>query len=581
MVRVAFILICGFIFGAVVIENKQHFSKSVAIPVAFLPDGGHYDGELLKGELSGSGRISWPNGHYYEGEFREGLYHGFGRYETAEFVYEGEFVKGVAKGEGKITFANGNIYQGHVDHGQANGQGRMTMDGSEYLGEFSNNHFYGQGKLIYGNGDSYEGDFVDGLFNGSGLLTRAEGKIYKGHFVDGVMSGRGDYRDGMTRYTGEFQNSLFEGEGIYQKGNVSYEGHFHQGEFDGNGIYIEGTESVIYKGAFVKGAFHGQGILEVPGWRYEGGFEYGLQHGQGVIIYDKPLDGISRVEGRWEYGQLLSSNNPLVESDDRVIVEDVLYRQQARVDQAINQLAENDPAVTEMYFVGIAGDGAQGVFRREVNFVRSLFDRNYGTESKSSLLINGNVSYQDVPLATVTSIERVLQGTAAKMDAENDILFIYLTSHGSSDFQFQLQQQGLSLAPLSAKQMGDIIHSLPVRYKVVVISACYSGGYVGTVKDDNTLVIVAASADKTSFGCSDTAEMTYFGEAFFKDALPLSAGFVDAFDRARDIIRGREAKEGYENSHPLIYKPLSIRLQLAKWQQELEQYQQQQKMLIE
>jgi hypothetical protein len=55
-------LLIGFIVGAVVVENKQYFTETVATPVSFLPDGGEYDGELLKGELNGKGRIVWPNG---------------------------------------------------------------------------------------------------------------------------------------------------------------------------------------------------------------------------------------------------------------------------------------------------------------------------------------------------------------------------------------------------------------------------------------------------------------------------------------------------------------------------------------
>jgi len=64
--------------------------------------------------------------------------------------------------------------------------------------------------------------------------------------------------------------------------------------------------------------------------------------------------------------------------------------------------------------------------------------------------------------------------------------------------------------------------------------------------------------------------MTYFGEAFFKDSLHQSDSFVDAFYRARDIVRGREAKEGYENSKPLIFKPDSIVKHLQKWRAQIE-----------
>ncbi len=65
--------------------------------------------------------------------------------------------------------------------------------------------------------------------------------------------------------------------------------------------------------------------------------------------------------------------------------------------------------------------------------------------------------------------------------------------------------------------------------------------------------------------------MTYFGEAFFKDALSQSSTFVDAFYRARDIVRGLEAKKGYPNSNPLILKPKAIVRKLKQWRLQLQE----------
>ncbi|MGH1485829.1 MAG: C13 family peptidase [Cellvibrionaceae bacterium] len=570
---------CGFIIGALVIENKQYFSDTVAIPVAFLPDGGQYDGELLRGELSDSGRIVWPNGDSYDGEFKNGLFHGLGRYETRGYVYEGEFVRGLGRGKGSITFADGSRYEGDIDFSRANGQGIMKSGESEYIGEFKDNQFYGEGKLIQADGGIYEGEFLDSLFHGKGVFTSTDEEIFQGEFLKGSFTGAGDYRDGEVSYTGSFKDWLFHGEGEYTDEKGVYRGSFIEGNYHGVGIYTE-KEGVVYKGSFKNGLYHGEGIMEYEGDRYEGGFEYGMQHGAGKLVYAKPLDNISQIKGLWEYGKLIDSDNPLAEYNTGVIVEDVLYNQVERVEQQLSSIEANDPNRTELYFVGVAGDGGQGVFRRELNYIRDLFDQDYGTKNKSAILINGNVSYKEIPLATLASIEKTLKGVAEKMDAENDILFIYFTSHGSSDFQFQLAQQGLELSFLNSKRMGEIIQSLPIRFKVVVVSACYSGGYVQPVKDDNTMVIVAASADKTSFGCTDASEMTYFGEAFFKDALDQSTSFADAFDLARDIVRGREAKDGFDYSNPLIFKPKAIRQQLSHWRKDLLEWQQEQNRII-
>lgn len=580
MFKVIFILLCGFIVGAIVVNNQQYFTKTIAIPTAFFPDGGEYQGALLKGEPTGEGRIVWPDGSYFEGEFKAGLFDGYGELNKRTFIYKGEFEKGVARGTGEISFEDKRVYKGDVDNAEANGVGVLVFEGGEYQGQFKNNQFDGEGKLTKKNGDVYEGQFKEGLFNGEGQYTSADGKIYKGQFVDGAISGAGEYRDGEASYSGEFKNWLFNGFGEYKDKHQRYEGDFISGEYSGLGQYTN-KNGVVYKGEFLSGLYHGQGELIEGIENYKGGFEYGERHGDGVLTYSKPIDGITTLMGVWRYGQLISSDNPLVEYDESKIVEDVLYKQSDRLSQALSLVEPNDPEKTEMYFVGVAGDGDQGVFRRELNFIRDQFDSVYGTKNKSISLMNGNVLYKTVPLATNTSIERALVGVANKMDPENDILFIYLTSHGSDDFKFQLKQQGLSLPSISADTLGNVIKALPVRYKVVVISACYSGGFIAPIKDESTMVITAASADKTSFGCSDNSTMTYFGEAFFKDALPLSTSFVEAFDRARDIVRGREARENFTNSNPLIFKPQSIRDQLMIWRQELSLWQEEQNRIIE
>lgn len=581
MFRFYFILLCGFILGAVVIENKQYFSKAIPVPVAFLPDGGQYDGELLKGELNEFGRIVWPSGDYYEGTFKNGLFHGLGELKTANVIYNGDFEEGVARGKGEITFDTGEVYAGEVDFGRANGEGVMQLADAGYSGSFKDNRFHGQGVLTYHSGDRYEGEFVDGQFEGQGILNYADGRSYRGGFVQGKMHGEGEYRDADNRYEGEFQQGRYHGRGELSNDHMRYVGEFANGVFHGAGVYTA-SDGASYRGEFEQGVFHGQGIMEqADGERYEGAFARGTRHGEGSLMYPKPVDGIQVVKGVWRYGRLVTSDNPLVEHNAGAIVEEVLYQQAQRVESMLEDIDEHHPDRVDLYFVGIAGDGNQGVFRREVNFIRERFDTIYDTKNKSALLINGNVSYATVPLATKTSIERTLQGVAEKMDAENDILFIYFTSHGSPDFHFQLAQQGLQLNSLSAEQLGDIISELPVKHKVVVISACYAGGYVQPVKNDFTMVMVAASADKTSFGCTDTGEMTYFGEALFKDALPISDTFADAFDRARDIVRGREAKEGFDFSNPLIFKPKAIREQLALWREDLSELRQEQNRLMD
>src|SRR5215203_4577741 len=60
-----------------------------------------------------------------------------------------------------------------------------------------------------------------------------------------------------------------------------------------------------------------------------------------------------------------------------------------------------------------------------------------------------------------------------------------------------------------------------------------------------TLVITAAAPHRPSFGCADGATWTYFGDAFFNQALRSSRTLNEAFCRARDIVTKRERNEGF------------------------------------
>jgi hypothetical protein len=111
---------------------------------------------------------------------------------------------------------------------------------------------------------------------------------------------------------------------------------------------------------------------------------------------------------------------------------------------------------------------------------------------------------------------------------------------------------------------------------VVVISACYSGGFLEPLKDDGALVITAARHDRQSFGCADENELTYFGRAYFEQALPKAKSFQDAFRAAQGIVHEMErqapaapAAPGkpapVQHSLPQMHSPRAIEQQLERW----------------
>ena len=136
------------------------------------------------------------------------------------------------------------------------------------------------------------------------------------------------------------------------------------------------------------------------------------------------------------------------------------------------------------------------------------------------------------------------------MDPNKDILAVFLTSHGGPEgLDVVAGRRRETLSPRSLRAM---LNASGARYRVIIISACYSGVFARALADRRTLVITAAAPDRPSFGCEDGATWTYFGDAFFNQALRRSRTLDEAFCQARDIVTKRERKEGFKPSRPQI-----------------------------
>ena len=331
--------------------------------------------------------------------------------------------------------------------------------------------------------------------------------------------------------------------------------------------YMARPDGGSYEGDFFDGKFHGQGFMRLPnGDEYRGGFSFGAFEGQGTMRYARPrADGRTQDSGLWHKGRL---DDAADRERFALNVETALYRQRPLLDAAIAGLEPSQRGRINLYLLAIAGDGSQEVFRREVEFVRNQFDRDFGTRGRSLALINSRNTVDAAPMATVTSIREAIKGIAARMDRDNDILFIFMTSHGAKDHEFVLNQNAMNLRGLKPKELAGMLDATRIRWRVVLVSACYSGGFVEPLKSDSTMVITAARADRASFGCADENDFTYFGRAYFKEALPKSESFFDAFGKAQALVDEWEKKDKTperERSLPQIYSPATLSEQLKKW----------------
>jgi hypothetical protein len=219
------------------------------------------------------------------------------------------------------------------------------------------------------------------------------------------------------------------------------------------------------------------------------------------------------------------------------------------VDRVLADLQPSEPGSRQIFFVGFAGFGPQAVFKREVVAVQQLFQERFGTKGRSVALINHASTVSDIPLASLPNLERVLGHLGRIMDPGRDTLFLFLTSHGDRAL-LAVEMQGLALQNLTPPSLKAMLDRSGIQNSVIVVSACHSGSFIPALAGPTRLVIAAAHADRTSFGCDDRREWTYFGDAFFNQALRQETSFKRAFHRAKQLIEQWESKEKLVPSLP-------------------------------
>ena len=233
--------------------------------------------------------------------------------------------------------------------------------------------------------------------------------------------------------------------------------------------------------------------------------------------------------------------------------EEFFHLQGELIERSLASIAAGRPGVPELYFVGFAPDGSQDVFLGEMRYTKEMFDERFGTRGRSVALVNGETALDEFPIASATNLRRVLERVARRMNPEEDALFLFLSAHGDEAHRLAAWQAPLELAAVTPTSLARMLQDAGIRWKVIVVSACYSGGFIEPLKDGNTMIVTASAADRPSFGCEPDREFTYFGHAYFVDALARTRSFVEAFAIAREALARQETREKLEASMPQIW----------------------------
>src|SRR5579859_5270429 len=249
--------------------------------------------------------------------------------------------------------------------------------------------------------------------------------------------------------------------------------------------------------------------------------------------------------------------------------ESALYAQSELLRAAEQRLMPGRAGAEHLYFVGFAPDAAQDVFMKETLAIGKLLEKRFGTGGRALSLISHPGVVDQYPMATLTSLRHALKAVGERIDAEEDVVLLHLTSHGSRSHELSVEFYPLQLPPVQPAELRSALDAAGIKWRIVVISACYSGGFIDALKEAHTLVVTASDAWHTSFGCGNGFDFTFFSKAYYDDALRKTRSFERAFVLARDSVRRREQKEGLEPSNPQMFIGAAMQGKLARLEKTL------------
>lgn len=210
-------------------------------------------------------------------------------------------------------------------------------------------------------------------------------------------------------------------------------------------------------------------------------------------------------------------------------------RQAQLMGDALAALQPQRPGRVDTYLI-VAGLWSDAVFEREAKQAEEIMRRHFGAEGRSILLSAGGDGPRAYPAATPDNISAAIGRVGALIDPEEDLVVVFVTSHGGPDGAAGLREHNRMSGSLRPAHLRDMLVGAGIRSRVVIVSACFSGAFIAPLMDDNTIVLTAAAPDRTSFGCLPQNYWTFFGDALFNQNLRNGGSLLQAFDRSKVLI---------------------------------------------
>ena len=196
----------------------------------------------------------------------------------------------------------------------------------------------------------------------------------------------------------------------------------------------------------------------------------------------------------------------------------------------------------------MAGDNQLDVFDNATKTLKDMFLRS-GLKAENIRELSASRTEQQQRGALPSSAENLESALLGLSVSKGDACLVHLTSHGTRQGFFLRNAPLISPARLNAvleRGCGD-------QPTVVLISACYSGVFLdNAMLRPNRIILTAAAADRTSFGCSSENQYTYWDGCLI-DSLTQSDNWITLYGAVQRCVETKEARQRFTPSLPRAF----------------------------
>ena len=202
-------------------------------------------------------------------------------------------------------------------------------------------------------------------------------------------------------------------------------------------------------------------------------------------------------------------------------------------------------------FAGFAMHSQSKAFRNDVLLAEKLVSRIDPNALMLKLANPARNESTEWPQATAENFALVMSKTA-EVAKPRDRVLLLISTHANPGL-LNINAAGKNLQPITPRMLSDALAPLAKVPTMVVLSACYSGAFVESLKAPQRVVLTAADVRLTTFRCQYDGQHTPFAEALFGQAGAENLAVADWMAEARKSIAAQEKRRKLPASKPQIF----------------------------